>query len=55
MYNHLTKEHKWFEDGASILRPKYAATRSQVAESFPSLFNIYRTGHVFLLNDIVSM
>lgn len=55
MYNHLTKEYKWFEDGASILRPKYGATCSQVVESFPSLFSNCRTGHIFSLNDIVSM
>lgn len=37
MYNHLTKEQKSFEDCASTLRPKYAATSSQLVESFPSI------------------
>lgn len=37
MYNHLTKEQKSFEDCASTLRPKYAATSSQLVETFPSI------------------
>lgn len=52
MYNHLTKERKWFEDDASTLRPKYAATCSQLVESFPSLFSNYKNGHIFMIYQI---
>lgn len=51
MYNHLTKGEKQFEDGASTLRPKYAAACSQLVEYFPLLSN-YRTGQVFMINEV---
>ena len=37
MFNYLTKEQKRVEDCASALRPTYAATCSELVESFPSI------------------
>ena len=52
LYNHLTKEQKWFEDCASTLGLNMLQHVANLVSHFP-LVNNYRTGKDFMINEMI--